>query len=1056
MKKSRMSNRSQYVPRGLVATLVAAALCCLAGTLDGAISVGPTGVGPLTFDTTPAATEFSTGVLLGTATTFADAATMDTGVAGVTATTITRELPTSGTVPPSTFSGGFRRNTTLNAIQSRPTTDGTNAANVLLATLQNDSGAARSTVIISYDFGIQSPATGELPGFNAYYSLTGLPGSWQVIPELTGSEVAGNKVATLSIAGSWAQGSTLYLLWADDNANGITDPSYTIDNLSVAFHIDPPVITRQPVGTNVLENTRISLSVTATGLGLSYQWNRVQSGPIDPALNPSAATANLVISNATPADAGVYNVTVGNAGGGVISSNATVSVSNDAVPPYFVSAFEDAASPFGWLVKVNEPLCLDELLCGGDADFEFNWHIVNVANPLDELQVSTVVATGTDLYLVTSGPRQPGVRYLIRPEPGFIRDLFQNPMNPSASIEFAPSLRFAQNDANGYTGTKDTELRGAAPDTVQEGAVGVTVDADDGGGISHGLLRFDNIVGNQPGQIPPGSGIVTATLVLQHNVANANGNPVNVHRMLVPWDTSVATYNSFVAGIQADGTEAAIAIDVVIDSTGRTVPFTLRVDVTASVQAWANGQANYGWAFLPTGTDGYRVDTSESTTPPALEVMFTNTPCAAVTIVQQPTATVTVTEPGGFTLSVVASSAGCPGSYQWTKNGVDIPGANSSSYSVAASATGDSGTYRVRVSNAFPSSQTSAASVVTVNADTTGPTLVRAASSNATSVVLTFSEPMGATSAQNTTHYTFTPALAVSSAALSADGRTVTLATAARTLPNAYTLRIQGVTDRAAAANVISPNPTLVAVTTVQIIDGWQTAWLYNTNNLDSTPAWKNRSFTPGADWQTGNGLFGTETSAGVVALFPVAISTPLPPNTNTPPDMITFYFRKDITLPALAAGTTYAINHLIDDGVIFYLDGVEIGRFNMTNTPPVLYADKSVAAIEAAFGSIAFTASAGSHTLAAEVHQGGATTSTDVLFGAQVIALPIASPGIAVSYAGTNAVVTWTADTSWELLGSTNVTGPYAPVAGNPTRVLAAPATQAQQFYRLQYRPIQ
>lgn len=1055
MKKLRISIRNP-LPRGLVSTLVAAALSCLTGSLGAAVSVGPTGAGPLTFDTTPVAADFATGVLTGSGATFTDATTMDAGVAGVDASAIVRELPTSGTTPPSTFSGGFRRNTTLNAIQSRPVTDATNAANVLLAKLQNDSGANRPTVIITYDFAVQSPATGHLPGFNAYYSLTGLPGSWQVIPELTGSEIPGNKVASLTIAGSWAQGSTLYLLWADDNADGITDPSYTIDNLSIAFSIDPPVITRQPSSTNVIENTTINLSVAATGLGLSYQWNRVGLGPIDSSLNPSAATANLIISNATPADAGAYNVAINNAGGGVVSANATVTVSNDAIPPVFVSAFEDAASPSGWRVKVSEPLCLDELVCGGDADFEFNWHIVDVANPFDELQVATVVATGPDLYMTTSSPRQPGVRYLLRPEPGYIRDLFQNAMNPSASIEFGPSLRFSQNDANGYVGTRDTELRGAAPDAVQEGAIGITVDTEDGGGISHGLLRFDDIFGNQPGQIPPGAGIVSAFLVLQHNLANANGNPVNLHRMLVPWDTATATYNSFGAGVQADGTEAAAAIDAVADSTGRTVPFVLRIDVSASVQAWANGQANYGWALLPTGTDGYRVDTAESTTPPALEVMFTNTPCAAVIIVQQPPATVTVTEPSGFTLTVGASSPGCPASYQWQKNGNDITGATGSSYSIAAASTSDSGSYRVRVSNAFPSSQTSAAAVVTVNPDTTRPTLVRAASSNATSVVLTFSEPMSVGSAQNTANYTFEPALTVSGAALSADGRTVTLTTGARALPNTYSLRIQNVTDRAAGANVLNPNPTLVGVTTVQVVDGWNNAWLYNTNNLDGTPEWKNRAFTPGGDWQTGNGLFGTETSAGIVALFPTPIATPLAPNTNTPPDLITFYFRKDVTLPSLAAGTTFAINHLIDDGAIFYLDGVEIGRFNMTNTPPVLYADKSASAIEAAFGSIAFTATPGAHTLAVEVHQGGATTSTDVLFGVQVIALPIASPAITINHEGTNAVVNWTADTSWELIGSATVDGPYAPVAGNPTRLFTAPATQAQQFYRLQYRPVQ
>ena len=30
------------------------------------------------------------------------------------------------------------------------------------------------------------------------------------------------------------------------------------------------------------------------------------------------------------------------------------------------------------------------------------------------------------------------------------------------------------------------------------------------------------------------------------------------------------------------------------------------IDVTASLQAWANGQANYGWVVIPTGNDGWK------------------------------------------------------------------------------------------------------------------------------------------------------------------------------------------------------------------------------------------------------------------------------------------------------------------------------------------------------------------------------------------------------------------------------------------------------------------
>ena len=202
------------------------------------------------------------------------------------------------------------------------------------------------------------------------------------------------------------------------------------------------------------------------------------------------------------------------------------------------------------------------------------------------------------------------------------------------------------------------------------------MDLDDGGGISHGLLRFSNIFGSDPGQIPVGAEIVSATLMLQHTVANANGNPVQLHRMLVDWDPTTATYNSFGAGVQTDGIESSTNTDAIVDSTGKTVPFNLTVDVTPSLIDWANGQPNYGWVFTPTGTDGYRFDTSESTTPPILSVAYRVVPCSPVVLTKQPAAQTILNEGDPLTLDVGVTSPGCPASYQWNKNGVNIPGAN--------------------------------------------------------------------------------------------------------------------------------------------------------------------------------------------------------------------------------------------------------------------------------------------------------------------------------------------------------------------------------------------
>jgi len=44
-------------------------------------------------------------------------------------------------------------------------------------------------------------------------------------------------------------------------------------------------------------------------------------------------------------------------------------------------------------------------------------------------------------------------------------------------------------------------------------------------------------------------------------------------------------------------------------------------DVTQSIQAWANGQKNHGWALLNNSTDGWDFETGNGFQPPALLVV---------------------------------------------------------------------------------------------------------------------------------------------------------------------------------------------------------------------------------------------------------------------------------------------------------------------------------------------------------------------------------------------------------------------------------------------------
>jgi hypothetical protein len=109
------------------------------------------------------------------------------------------------------------------------------------------------------------------------------------------------------------------------------------------------------------------------------------------------------------------------------------------------------------------------------------------------------------------------------------------------------------------------------------------------------------------------------------NTNDGTATTVSLYRMLQGWDES-ATWNSLLGGISADGTEAvSLADDSVAPSYNNSGVYRV-FDVTGSVQAWADGRDNYGWAMLATGTDGWRFDSADSGTAlgdrPILEITY--------------------------------------------------------------------------------------------------------------------------------------------------------------------------------------------------------------------------------------------------------------------------------------------------------------------------------------------------------------------------------------------------------------------------------------------------
>src|SRR5215213_5672774 len=177
---------------------------------------------------------------------------------------------------------------------------------------------------------------------------------------------------------------------------------------------------------------------------------------------------------------------------------------------------------------------------------------------------------------------------------------------------------------NGYSGTIDTSIREASPKAAP-GISGLALFADgDSGARVQALLAFTDLFGSGPGQIPVGATITSATLTIR--VTDATTTGVSFSRMLTSW-SELSSWNALGNGVQLNGTEAASAADLTINSASAGFH---TYDLTSSVQAWLSGAttaaeanaANMGWVVSALGTDQFGFRSSESAYVPVLTVTY--------------------------------------------------------------------------------------------------------------------------------------------------------------------------------------------------------------------------------------------------------------------------------------------------------------------------------------------------------------------------------------------------------------------------------------------------
>ena len=211
---------------------------------------------------------------------------------------------------------------------------------------------------------------------------------------------------------------------------------------------------------------------------------------------------------------------------------------------------------------------------------------------------------------------------------------------------------------------------------------------------------------------------------------------------------------------------------------------------------------------------------------PASSLSTLALPLGTVNITQQPTAspssTVQANSKITFSLGVgaVTNTGSGPLVIQWQKNGANIPGATGASYTTPYLLTTDSGAQFAAVVSLPGASATSSAVTVTVNPDTTRPTVLSASSDDSMyAITVQFSEPVDPLTALNPAMYSVSGGVFVSNVSYALNTNVVNtppydavvLSTSRLADGAYYTVSVSGVKDT--AANTIAGGNTATFLT---------------------------------------------------------------------------------------------------------------------------------------------------------------------------------------------------------------------------------------------------
>jgi hypothetical protein len=431
------------------------------------------------------------------------------------------------------------------------------------------------------------------------------------------------------------------------------DANYTISRAdgTLLVFAEAPAIVQQPANLTVDALTDVNFAVVATGIApLTYQWKK------DGADLPGATGASLALNAVTPNAAGSYSVEVVN-GQGTVSSSAATLVVNRLNPI------------ITWATPAN--IVYGSALGGSQLNAA-----ANVAGVFD-------YSANPAGQFLSAGPKTLGATF--------------TPTDTLNYNSLTPSVNLVVNNATLTIGVENETREYGTPNPT------FTV-------TYSGFVNDDTVV-NLTSPATASTGANGTSLPGAHAVTVSGATGSNYDYSYVPGTLTVF----------------ATAPSITVEPTALRV--TLGDPAAFSVTASGTSPLSYQWRLAGTDLPGkvtaaLNIGTTALTDAGPYDVIVSNVGGSVTSVVagltvlippsiSVPPASVTV-DAGGIATFTVSSLGSTPLRYQWTKDGVTIPGQTSQTLLLSNISGSDAGDYRVVVSN-DAGTATSAVATLVVN-----------------------------------------------------------------------------------------------------------------------------------------------------------------------------------------------------------------------------------------------------------------------------------------------------------------------------------------------------